>query len=86
VNNLDKENVQARRDLASSYLRLGEASLKKAGQSRQATDWQQARQWLQRSLDEWQSLKQRGALSKKDDGEGDKIAREIAKCDAALRN
>jgi non-specific serine/threonine protein kinase/serine/threonine-protein kinase len=86
VNNLDKENVQARRDLASSYLRLGEASLKKAGQSRQATDWQQARQWLQRSLDEWQSLKQRGALSKKDDGEWDKIAREIAKCDAALRN
>jgi non-specific serine/threonine protein kinase/serine/threonine-protein kinase len=85
VNNLDKENVHARRDLASSYLRLGEATLKKAEQSKQTSDWQQARQWFQRSLDEWQELKKRGALSKKDENDLDKIAREMAKCEAALR-
>ena len=77
--------VNARRDVASSYLRLGETWLRKAEQSKQPSDWQQARQWFQRSRDEWQELKQRGALPKKDESELDKIAREIAKCEAALK-
>ncbi len=81
----DQENVNAQRDVASSYLRLGETWLKKAEQSKQSSDWQQARQWFQRSLDELQGLKQRGALPKKEEAELDKIAREIAKCDAALK-
>ena len=82
----DQENVNARRDVASSYLRLGEASLKKAEQSKQLSDWQQARQWFQRSLDELQALKKRGALPKKDESELDKIAREVGKCEAALQH
>ena len=81
----DQENVNARRDVASSYLCLGEATLKKVEQSKQPSDWQQARQWFQRSRDELQGLKQRGALPKKDESELDKIAHEIAKCDAALK-
>ncbi len=81
----DRENVNARRDVASSYLRLGETWLRKAEQSKQPSDWQQARQWFQRSLDELQELKKRGALPKKDESELDKIAREIAKCEAALK-
>ena len=85
VVNQDRENVNARRDVASSSLRLGETWIKKAEQSKQPSDWQQARQWLQRSLDELQELKRRGALPKKEEGELDKIAREMAKCEAALK-
>ena len=82
----DQENVNARRDVASSYLRLGEAWGKKAERSKQSADWQQTRQWFQRSLDELQALKTRGALPKKDESELDKIAREMAKCEAALKH
>jgi tetratricopeptide (TPR) repeat protein len=81
----DQENVNARRDVASSYLRLGETWIKKAEQRKQPFDWQQARQWLQRSRDELQELKSRGVLPKKDEGELDKIAREMAKCNAVLK-
>ena len=81
----DQENVNARRDIASSYLRLGEVWLKNAERSKQASNWQQARQWLQRSLDELKALKKRGALPRKDESELDKIAHEITKCNVALK-
>lgn len=85
VQNLDGENVNARRDLAASYQRLGETWRRKAELSRQAPEWQQARQWFQRSLDELLELKQRDALSRGDEQELEQLRAEIAKCAAALR-
>jgi serine/threonine protein kinase len=82
---IGKGNNEAALDLALIHQRLGEAWSKRAEQSHQKPDWQQARQWLQRSLHDWQAIKQRGALPPEHDDKADSIKRELAKCDAALK-
>jgi tetratricopeptide (TPR) repeat protein len=47
-------------------------------------NWRQARDWYQKSLDGWLLLKKRAPLAKSDSVRPDKVAAEIAKCDAAL--
>jgi serine/threonine protein kinase len=80
-----KGNNEAALDLALIHLRLGEAWSKRAEQSTQKADWQQARQWLQRSLNDWQAIKQRGALPPEHEEKLALLVRELANCEAALR-
>jgi hypothetical protein len=46
----------------------------------------EARAWYQKSLDIYQDMKSRGTLSGADTSKPDEIAKEIAKCDAALNS
>jgi hypothetical protein len=80
-----KGNNEAALDLALIHLRLGEAWSKRAEQSTQKADWQQERQWLQRSLNDWQAIKQRGALPPEHEEKLALLVRELANCEAALR-
>jgi tetratricopeptide (TPR) repeat protein len=84
----DRINVDAVRDLASSCLRLGEISTSFAGQGKTAVSqshWREAKQWYQRSLDLLLDLQKRGALSKDDADEPDRIRNELIKCELALK-
>lgn len=85
--NEDPKNAAARRDLAGSYARLGDLSTALAHQfpSASQTRRQQARQWYQRSLDSWTELKNSNPLSPQETEEMEKLMREIAQCDAALK-
>lgn len=81
----DQENMEAQRELASSYAKLGEVSSRMAaGSQAQGEHWREAKQWYERSLDLLRALQQRGALARRDAGEPERIAREVAKCEAAL--
>jgi non-specific serine/threonine protein kinase/serine/threonine-protein kinase len=85
---IDRINVDAVRDLASSCLRLGEISTRFAGQGKTAVSqshWREAKQWYQRSLDLLLDLQKRGALSKDDADEPDRIRNELIKCELALK-
>ncbi|HWQ32388.1 MAG TPA: protein kinase [Blastocatellia bacterium] len=87
VNNLDHENVQARRDLASSYLRLGELSAAMAEKTTAAQSrWREALNWYHKAQEMLADLKRRGALNKSDETDQARIAAEIARCEAALKN
>ncbi len=46
--------------------------------------WGNARKWYANSLEMWSMAKQRAPLGKWDEPEPDRVAKEIAKCDAAL--
>ncbi len=47
--------------------------------------WREARGWYQRSLDAWLDRRHRGMINKDNANKPEEVAREIAKCDAALR-
>jgi hypothetical protein len=81
---LGRGNNEAALDLALINTRLGEAWSKQAEKSAQNSAWQQARQWFQRGLSEWQAIKQRGALPADQQDQIETIQRELAKCKAAL--
>jgi tetratricopeptide (TPR) repeat protein len=86
VNNLDRENVQARRDLASSYIRLGELSAAMAEKAPAAQPrWREALSWYHKAQEMLADLKRRGALNKSDETDQVRIAAEIARCEAALK-
>ena len=86
VNNLDRENVQARRDLASSYLRLGELSAAMAEKTAAAQPrWREALNWYHKAQAMLADLKRRGALNKSDEPDQVRLAAEIARCEAALK-
>jgi len=53
--------------------------------AKQRQEWREARNWFQKSLDVYQDMKRKGMLSHDDVGDSDKVAKEITKCDAALR-
>jgi len=48
--------------------------------------WRNARAWYERSLDAWSRAKSKGPLDRSDKAEPDRVAREIANCDAQLRD
>jgi serine/threonine protein kinase len=84
----DPENGSVRTSEASSYSQLGEAYMEMASKARsqaeQGEDWRAARLWLKRSADGWKELERRGPLMVAYQKEPERVAGEIARCDAAL--
>ncbi|MGH9838704.1 MAG: protein kinase domain-containing protein [Blastocatellia bacterium] len=84
----DKDDIDIGRDLAASYARLGgiRALMAANGPVVAARPlWQEARQWYQRSLEEYLKLQKRGALVGEDAAEPERLAREIAKYDKQFK-
>jgi tetratricopeptide (TPR) repeat protein len=84
----DPENGWTRSSEAGSYSQLGEVYMDMASKARsqgeQADDWRTARSWLKQSYDAWTNLKQRGPLTGLYQKEPERVAGEMARCDAAL--
>ena len=81
-------NAGARKTLAQLDSQLGAshaALAAKAGASKQPEHWRAARDAYQKSFDIYQDMKSKGTLSGSDASKPDELAKEIAKCDAALR-
>jgi eukaryotic-like serine/threonine-protein kinase len=68
--------------LAETYSRL--AAHPSTPEPSKIASWREARSWYQKSLDIWLLLKQKAPLGKFDAAQPEKIAAEIASCDAAL--
>ncbi len=86
---IDAANAGAQTLLASGYYQIGKCNASLAGRPGTAIDqqrqrWLEARTWYQRSLGIWQDMKSKATLSAAYATKPDEIAREIAKCDAAL--
>ncbi|MGD0630708.1 MAG: serine/threonine-protein kinase [Terracidiphilus sp.] len=76
-------------DLAYARATLGEAYehlAEKPGASGAAriSDWSAARSWYRQSLESWLVLKKKAPLGQSDASQPDRIAHEIARCDASL--
>ncbi|MGZ5564712.1 MAG: protein kinase domain-containing protein [Chthoniobacterales bacterium] len=78
-------NSTARNTLAQLYSQLGASQAALAEKGREMEHWRAAKEAYQKSLDIYQDMKSKGTLSGTDDAKPDDLAREIAKCDAALR-
>jgi non-specific serine/threonine protein kinase/serine/threonine-protein kinase len=81
-------NVSARNTLAQLDSQLGASHAAlgtKSGAGKQNAQWQAAKDAYQKSLDIYEDMKSKGTLSGADAGKADELAKEIAKCDAALR-
>ena len=81
-------NASARNTLALLYSQLGEyhaALAAKAGASEQTEHWRAAEDAYQKSLDIYQDMKSKATLSGSDASKPADLAKEIAKCDAALK-
>jgi hypothetical protein len=72
----------ARAALAETYSRL--AVQPGLPETSKIAIWREARSWYQKSLDTWLLLKEKAPLAQLDAAQPDKIAGEIAHCDAAL--
>ena len=86
----NQTNVMARRTVAIEYSALAAAYTKLASDektpaSKRKELWREARNWYQKSLDIYQDMKSKGTLSGADANKPDELAKEIAKCDEALR-
>jgi hypothetical protein len=73
---------QVYRRVAAAYAALGASP--KLGAAEQREHWQTARDLYARSLAVWQDMQKRGILTAEDRTKPQEIAREIARCDAAL--
>jgi serine/threonine protein kinase len=85
----DPKNKGRQEAVALSYATLGDteqilASRPHMPASQQSRHWREARSWYQQALQRYQSLRSEAALRGEQAGEPDRIARQIAKCDAAL--
>jgi serine/threonine protein kinase len=85
----DPTNPRRKDTIANSYVQLGEAEAilgmnPRVPPARRTRHWREARSWYQRAFEIYNDLRAKGALRGKDSGEPERIAREIAKCDAAL--
>jgi len=69
--------------LGDAYVTL--ASDRSAPEGLRRDWWRSARKVYGRSHDFWESLRARGLLSTIDAGQPAALARQVAKCDAALR-
>ena len=78
-------NASARTTLALLYRQLGDshAALGAKGSKQQ---WSAAKDAYQKALDIYQDMKSKGTLSGVDAAKPDELAKEIAKCDAALES
>ena len=70
-------------ELANDFKRL--ATRPATPESEAIANWRTARYWFQQSLNQLQTLKQRNLLAPYDLSEPDRVAREIADCDANLK-
>jgi len=68
--------------LANDFKRA--AARPAAPESEAIANWRTARYWFQQSLNQLQTLKQRNLLGPSDLSEPDRVAREVANCDANL--
>lgn len=76
-------------DVANARAALAETYSRRAVEPRlpnnvKIASWQYARDWYQKSLTAWSAAKQKGHLSRFDAAEPERIAKEIARCDAAV--
>jgi len=69
--------------VAAAYAALGGAA--SIGPAEQREHWRAARDLYARSLDVWQEMQERGILTAEDRTKPREVAREIARCDASLR-
>jgi non-specific serine/threonine protein kinase/serine/threonine-protein kinase len=69
--------------LANDFMRL--AARPASAESDSIANWRTARYWFQQSLNQLQTLKQRNLLAPYDLSEPDRVAREVANCDANLK-
>jgi eukaryotic-like serine/threonine-protein kinase len=74
--------ADARSAVAEGYSRL--ASQPGIPEASRIARWREARSWYQKSLDIWSLQKKKALLSRWNATEPDRIAKEIASCDAAL--
>ncbi len=86
----DPKGVTPRKGLADAYASIGELHARLASRasgvsSVQTERWSEARLWFQKSLDIWQDLRNKGALSLADAGKLEEVAKEIARCDDNLK-
>jgi len=85
----DPANSEIRSRAAKSFSTVGAAyaqlaSSEKSPASQQIARWRTARSWLQRSADSWAELGGRDHLNKPYKDEPEKVAQQIAQCDAEL--
>jgi eukaryotic-like serine/threonine-protein kinase len=83
-------NMSARNNLAQLHAQLGKTYAAMAAtilkpDPKAREHWRAAKEAYQKSFDLYQDMKTRGTLSPADATKPDEIAREIAKCDAALK-
>lgn len=76
---------------ALAFSRLGEtraliASNRKLSKAVRDDQWRMAREMFSRSLKIWQDMQNRGALDTSAAAEAEKVAREIERCDVALKS
>ncbi len=76
-------------DVAASRASVGDvyerqASFRSLSETARMESWRNARAWYVRSLDAWSRAKSKGSLDRSDQPQPERIAKEIAKCDAAL--
>ncbi len=82
---IDTKNLSILRTLAESNAQLGKShTLLAARTGRPLDHWREARDSYQKSLDIWQSMRDKGSLSGADKNKPDETANELAKCVAAL--
>lgn len=86
----DAQNAEARANLASSYAKLGQAYVMFASGSGatlpvRVERWRKARGWFEKSLNLWTTMNQNGTLPGNEATSLDEVAKQIARCDAALR-
>ena len=82
-------NAKLRARVARRYQEVGQLHEKIAqAHAHSATgdqaQWKVAREWFQKSLNVWREMKSKGTLNGADASKVDEVAREIARCDAAL--
>jgi hypothetical protein len=77
-------NSGARNTLAQLYSQLGASHAALAEKGKQTEHWRAAKDAYQKSLDIYQDMKSKETLSGADAGKPEEIAKEMAKCDAAL--
>ncbi len=69
--------------VAAIHAALGASNDPRHGGARQ--HWSTARDLYARSLDVWHDMQKRGILTAEDGAKPQEIAREVARCDASLR-
>jgi tetratricopeptide (TPR) repeat protein len=69
--------------VAAAYAALGAST--KLGSAEKMEHWRTARDLYARSLEVWQDMQQNGVLTAEDATKPQDVARDIARCDAALR-
>jgi len=78
-------NASARNNLAQLYAQLGKTYPTRAAAASSKDEWRAAKEAFEKSLALYQEMKAKGTLPAADAQKPDEVAREIAKCDAALK-